>query len=70
MSASTPVPTDRRVAAVGHRLPWWSVVLPAVAFAVLLLLIAGPGQAHAVTVPSDGQGLAHLVYRLLEALPL
>ncbi|TRV74483.1 hypothetical protein FKN01_24270 [Streptomyces sp. 130] len=43
------------------RLPWWAVALPAVAFAALLLLIAGPGQAHAATdASSTGQVLRHL----------
>ncbi|GAA2990247.1 hypothetical protein [Streptomyces fulvorobeus] len=44
------------------RLPWWAVVLPALAFAALLLLIAGPGEARAATGdPSLGRLLAHLM---------
>ncbi|MEU2025398.1 hypothetical protein ABZ565_25105 [Streptomyces sp. NPDC016469] len=47
---------------VDVRLPWWAVVLPAVAFAALLLLVAGPGQAQAATGGSAaGQLLRHLV---------
>lgn len=29
------------------RLPWWSVALPALAFAVLFALMADSGRAHA-----------------------
>ncbi|WP_405936118.1 hypothetical protein OG338_04780 [Streptomyces sp. NBC_00726] len=47
---------------VDVRLPWWAVALPAVAFAALLLLIAGPGQAQAATGESaTGRLLRHLV---------
>ncbi|MGQ4488873.1 hypothetical protein LRE75_31610 [Streptomyces sp. 372A] len=47
---------------VGVRLPWWAVALPAAAFAALLLLVAGPGQAQAATGESAaGQLLRHLV---------
>ncbi|MFJ2651767.1 hypothetical protein ACIO1C_34210 [Streptomyces sp. NPDC087420] len=31
------------------RLPWWALALPAVAFSVLLVLMAGPGEAQAAT---------------------
>ncbi|MFS0691961.1 hypothetical protein [Streptomyces nitrosporeus] len=48
-----PAPTHTRTPrtapkdAAEVRLPWWAVALPALAFAALLMLIAGPGQAHA-----------------------
>ncbi|MDX3851458.1 hypothetical protein [Streptomyces sp. AK02-01A] len=43
------------------QLPWWAVALPAVAFAALLLLMAGPGQAHAAADdPSVGRILEHI----------
>ncbi|MFE3141976.1 hypothetical protein [Streptomyces scopuliridis] len=43
------------------RLPWWSVALPAVAFVVLFLLMADPGQAHAATDdPTVGRILEHI----------
>lgn len=43
------------------RLPWWSVVMPAVAFVVLFLLIADPGQAQAATGdPTVGRILEHI----------
>ncbi|MFJ3085891.1 MULTISPECIES: hypothetical protein [unclassified Streptomyces] len=58
-------PTHAEPSGVDVRLPWWAVALPAVAFAALLLLIAGPGQAHAATGESaTGQLLRHLVQLL------
>ncbi|WP_328948035.1 hypothetical protein OG778_04670 [Streptomyces sp. NBC_00184] len=52
-------------AGVEVRLPWWAVALPAVAFGALLLLIAGPGQAHAATAdPAVGR----LLERIIELL--
>jgi hypothetical protein len=43
------------------QLPWWSVALPALAFAALLLLMSDPGQAHAAsTVPTVGRVLEQL----------
>ncbi|MEV4973091.1 hypothetical protein [Streptomyces scopuliridis] len=43
------------------RLPWWSVALPALAFVVLFLLMADPGQAHAATGdPTMGRILEHI----------
>ena len=44
------------------RLPWWAVALPALAFAALLLLIAGPGEARAATGdPALGRLLARII---------
>ena len=44
------------------RLPWWAVVLPSLAFAALLLLIVGPGRAHAATGdPAIGQLLGWIL---------
>ncbi|WP_405897100.1 hypothetical protein OG242_05710 [Streptomyces sp. NBC_00727] len=55
-------PTHQEASGVDVRLPWWAIALPAVAFAALLLLIAGPGQAHAATGESaTGQLLRHVV---------
>ncbi|MFG3142068.1 hypothetical protein ACGFZA_38335 [Streptomyces sp. NPDC048211] len=49
-------------AGVEVRLPWWAVALPAVAFGALLLLMAGPGQAHAATGdPAVGRLLERIV---------
>ncbi|MFD6335364.1 hypothetical protein ACFWGI_38085 [Streptomyces niveus] len=61
-----PAPTHTRSHrpspdAVDIRLPWWAVVLPAIAFAALLLLMAGPGQAAA----SAGEpGVGHVVIQI------
>ncbi|MFE3516631.1 hypothetical protein [Streptomyces sp. NPDC059166] len=48
------------------RLPWWAVVLPALAFAALLLLVVEPGQAHAATADPV---LGRLFERLVGLLP-
>ncbi|WP_405781903.1 hypothetical protein [Streptomyces sp. NBC_00859] len=49
------------------RLPWWAVVLPALAFAVLLLLISAPGQAHA---DAGDAAVTHVLQRIQQSLPL
>jgi type VI protein secretion system component VasF len=67
---SAPTHPARRTDDLGNRLPWWSVALPAVAFAVLLVLMTGSGQAHAAAGPADASGLLHLVERILGALSL
>lgn len=41
------------------RLPWWGVVLPAVGFAVLLLLLVG-GEADATERSGEGPLMAFL----------
>ncbi|MFE3830612.1 hypothetical protein [Streptomyces sp. NPDC059092] len=46
---------------VDTRLPWWSVALPSIAFVVLFVLMADPGQVHAATAePTVGRILEHL----------
>ncbi|MFJ3906686.1 hypothetical protein [Streptomyces sp. NPDC090025] len=57
-----------RPTGVDTRLPWWALVLPAVAFVVLFLLIAGPGEAQAVT-GGDG-GFGRLLEHFQQALVL
>jgi hypothetical protein len=47
------------------RLPWWAVVLPALAFAALLALVAAPGGAD----PSAAEPVAHFLGRISDALP-
>ncbi|MFF0065205.1 hypothetical protein ACFYRC_27325 [Streptomyces sp. NPDC005279] len=48
MSAHTHTrPHAKAAGSVDIRLPWWALALPMLAFVVLLLLIADPGQAHA-----------------------
>ncbi|WP_330176475.1 hypothetical protein OG875_25015 [Streptomyces sp. NBC_01498] len=47
------------------RLPWWGVVLPAIAFAALLLLMAGPGQANAA---ASDPGVGRVVQQIQQTL--
>lgn len=63
MSARTHTRSTRPDAGgVEIRLPWWAVALPAVAFGALLLLILGPGEAHAATGdPAVGRLLERIV---------
>ncbi|MFC8229058.1 hypothetical protein [Streptomyces sp. NPDC057287] len=63
MPARTQTRTHRPAAdSVEIRLPWWAVVLPALAFAALLLLIVEPGQAHAAAGdPAIGLLLGHIL---------
>jgi len=43
------------------RLPWWAIALPAIAFAALLLLMTGTGQAQASAGdPAMGRFLTHI----------
>ncbi|MFF8912287.1 hypothetical protein ACF08M_02960 [Streptomyces sp. NPDC015032] len=52
MSAPTHTrSTQPATGSIEVRLPWWAVALPAVAFAVLLLMIVGSDDAHAA--PAD-----------------
>ncbi|MGA4799657.1 hypothetical protein [Streptomyces lavendulocolor] len=47
------------------RLPWWAVVLPVLAFAVLFGLIAGGGEAHATDGdPAVGRILERIQHTL------
>ncbi|ROQ69967.1 hypothetical protein EDD93_4470 [Streptomyces sp. 840.1] len=63
MSARTHTRSTRPDAGgVEIRLPWWAVALPAVAFGALLLLILGPGEAHAAMGdPAVGRLLERIV---------
>ncbi|MGW2178798.1 hypothetical protein ACWCXX_12065 [Streptomyces sp. NPDC001732] len=63
MSARThPRTTRPATGAIEVRLPWWAVALPAVAFAALMLLIVGTGDAHAATTdPAIGRLLARVM---------
>ncbi|MFD8148394.1 hypothetical protein [Streptomyces sp. NPDC059708] len=63
------LPARRRPGAYAHtsaRLHWWTLALPALAFGLLLLLLAGSGQAQA----ADGQssGLVQVSRELLRAV--
>ncbi|MCX5608704.1 hypothetical protein OHB39_14120 [Streptomyces sp. NBC_00047] len=48
------------------RLRWWALALPALAFGLLLLLLAGSGEAHAAT--GEATGLLHVTQQLLRAV--
>jgi hypothetical protein len=62
MPARTHIRTTHpATASVEVRLPWWAIALPALAFAALLLLIAGSGEAHAVAAdPAISRLLARI----------
>lgn len=63
MTMSAPTHTRPDVAATGRvdiRLPWWAIVLPAVAFVALLLLILNPADAQAV---AGDPSLVHILDR-------
>ncbi|ATW47843.1 hypothetical protein ACWGJT_26710 [Streptomyces xantholiticus] len=50
----------------GVRLPWWALALPVIAFCVLLMLIAGPDEAHAAAGDDPGVSeFLRLVHRAL-----
>ncbi|MGW1074226.1 hypothetical protein [Streptomyces sp. NPDC002537] len=58
MSAGTP---HRTRGSVQTRLPWWGLVLPAVAFAVLFALLATPAAPESGTALAATGALSHLV---------
>ncbi|RSS70762.1 hypothetical protein [Streptomyces sp. WAC06614] len=64
-----PLPTrsvTHPAAGADARLHWWALALPALAFGLLLLLLAGSGQAHAAS--GDGSALTQVTGRLLRVL--
>ncbi|MFH7598879.1 hypothetical protein WDV06_27860 [Streptomyces racemochromogenes] len=66
---SLPARTVRRPGAYAHtsaRLHWWTLALPALAFGLLLLLLAGSGRAQAAT--GQPSGLVHVTHELLRAV--
>ncbi|MGX1884143.1 hypothetical protein [Streptomyces sp. NPDC055287] len=65
MAARAHTPANPPASGIDIRLPWWAVALPALAFAVLLLLIVGPGEAQAAT---GDPAVAHLVERIQQTL--
>lgn len=58
-------PAGRGAGGIQTRLPWWAVALPALAFAALLMLIAGPGQTDTGAAEPAG----HVIARIADALP-
>ncbi|MFF5706784.1 hypothetical protein ACFY7H_30505 [Streptomyces sp. NPDC012794] len=59
-------PSGPRTSAPGTRLHWWTLALPALAFGLLLLLLAGSGQAHAAA--GEGSALVQVTHQLLRAV--
>ncbi|WP_306322431.1 MULTISPECIES: hypothetical protein [unclassified Streptomyces] len=60
---SAPTHSRPHPAATGRvdiRLPWWAIVLPAVAFVALLLLILNPADAQAT---AGDPSLVHILGR-------
>ncbi|MGW7104274.1 hypothetical protein [Streptomyces sp. NPDC054838] len=72
MSAPTHTPSGTRRRPLGPgtgasaRLHWWALALPALAFCLLLLLLAGSGEAHAAG--GEGPSLLHVTAQLLRAV--
>ncbi|KJY37216.1 MULTISPECIES: hypothetical protein [Streptomyces] len=75
MPATTHTPSlparavRRRPGAYAHsgaRLHWWTLALPALAFGLLLLLLAGSGQAQATA--DRPAGLVEVTQELLRAV--
>ncbi|MDJ0381252.1 hypothetical protein [Streptomyces sp. G-G2] len=64
-----PVRPARRTAAgvADARLHWWVLALPALAFGLLMLLLAGSGEAHAAG-PADGSALTQVTQQILRAV--
>ncbi|MFE7187840.1 hypothetical protein [Streptomyces erythrochromogenes] len=61
-----PVRRTRAATAASTRLHWWAPALPALAFGLLLLLLAGSGEAHAAT--GEVSGLVQVAEQLLRAV--
>ncbi|MBT2476986.1 hypothetical protein [Streptomyces sp. ISL-94] len=55
-----------RAGAADARLPWWALALPALAFGLLLLLLAGSGEAHAAS--GEASGLLQVSRQILRAI--
>ncbi|MFG2878038.1 hypothetical protein ACGFYU_24050 [Streptomyces sp. NPDC048337] len=55
-----------RAGAAEARLHWWALALPALAFGLLLLLLAGSGEAHAES--GEASGLLHVTQQFLRAV--
>ncbi|MFK0256962.1 hypothetical protein [Streptomyces sp. NPDC090445] len=50
MKAPVPAPASaHRTVGADARLHWWALALPALAFGLLLLLLAGSGEVQAAT---------------------
>ncbi|MCJ1680352.1 hypothetical protein MTF65_24015 [Streptomyces sp. APSN-46.1] len=64
---STAVPSRRPAAAGANaRLHWWALALPALAFGLLLLLLAGSAEAHAAS--GEAPALLQVTEQLLRVV--
>ncbi|MFI1283912.1 MULTISPECIES: hypothetical protein [unclassified Streptomyces] len=59
-------PRARAVTGASTRLHWWALALPALAFGLLMLLLAGSAEAHAAT--GEVSGLVQVTEALLRAV--
>ncbi|MDX2558046.1 hypothetical protein PV371_00085 [Streptomyces sp. TX20-6-3] len=67
MSAHTSTRVRTGATGVDTRLPWWALALPAVAFVALLMLMTGPGEAHAAV---GAPGVGGFLERIQQTLSL
>ncbi|OAH16500.1 hypothetical protein STSP_00950 [Streptomyces jeddahensis] len=58
-------PHPARTGGAAPRLPWWAVLLPALAFAALLMLVLNPADAQAA---SGDPSLTNVVERMQQAV--
>ncbi|NWF26445.1 hypothetical protein HW130_09195 [Streptomyces sp. PKU-EA00015] len=65
MAAQTHTRSHPPARGVVARLPWWALVLPVLAFAALLTLIAVPGDAHAAGDDPAAGDLLRQILRML-----
>jgi len=66
MSAPTHIPSHPAAGrGTETRLPWWALVLPALAFVTLLLLILNPADAHATGTDQAVGDLFERIQRLV-----
>ncbi|OKI49964.1 hypothetical protein [Streptomyces sp. MJM1172] len=67
-AAGRPAAASRRPAAAGAnaRLHWWALALPALAFGLLLLLLAGSAESHAAV--GEASALLQVTEQLLRVV--
>ncbi|MFE6836231.1 hypothetical protein ACFVFI_15560 [Streptomyces sp. NPDC057705] len=63
---SFTAPRARAATGASARLHWWALALPALAFGLLLTLLAGSGEAHAAT--GEASSLVQVAEQLLRAV--
>ncbi|MER5184222.1 hypothetical protein ABT009_38825 [Streptomyces sp. NPDC002896] len=58
-------PHPVRTGGAAPRLPWWALLLPAIAFAALLMLVLNPADAQAA---SGDPSITHVFERMQQAV--